>query len=639
MRPLLRYAASGLRPRALVALLLWSIPETLPTAVFGLMVARALDDGFLAGRPWTGAAWLGGLMLAAVLGAIGTRGLYGSLGTTVESFRDRLVRHVIRHALRAAVAGDPDSGAVSRLARQVEIARDAYAGVILAVRGCLVTAVGVTVGLLALDPRLALIILPPFLLGLVAFIATLGFAAKRHWQAAEADERLAERVGQIAAAVPDLAACGGEDHAAALAAEPVARLRAAERALAGAAALRAGCFAVGGWMPLLALLAAAPWLADRGLTAGALTGALLYVLTGLQPALTALVTGLGGSGLRLCVALARILDGDAADEGADPDRRAERLRPDSGEGEGEGEQGDPARRASSAAETAAPARAPAGAAAADPADAPEPALAAQGLTFAYGPHAAPAVADLDLTVHKGDHLAVIGPSGIGKSTLAGLLCGLLRPDAGTVAYGPDRTDAAALTTADLARRRVLIPQEAYVFTGTVRENLRYLRPDATDADLTAAASAVGAAPLVDRLGGLDAAVDPQRLSAGERQLLALARAHCSPAPIAVLDEATCHLDPTAEARAEAAFAARGTLVVIAHRASSAMRARRLLIMDGRTAAAGDHEHLRAVSPLYRKLLAHWGTDHTTEPSARERSAAATGAAPTARASAQIQPAS
>jgi ATP-binding cassette subfamily C protein len=661
--------------------LLWSIPETLPTAVFGFVIARALDDGFLNGRPWTGAAWLAGLLLAAAIGAFGTRGLYACLGATVESFRDRLVRHVICHALQASVAGHPGTGAVSRLARQVEIARDAYAGVILAVRGCLVTAIGVTAGLLALDPQLALIILPPFLLGLLAFIATLGFAAARHRRAAEADERLAERVGQVAAAVPDLAGCGGEDRGAALVAAPIARLAAAERARAGAAALRAACFAIGGWLPLLAVLLAAPWLAERGLTAGALTGALLYVLTGLQPALTALVTGLGGSGLRLTVALSRILGDDRV-----PTSRSE-LKP-APEPVLAGGTAEPASAANAPGASASSVDAAAESTAARPGTMaprfataasestrviapPTAVLIARGLTFAYGPHAASAVADLDLTVHEGDHLAIIGPSGIGKSTLAALLCGLLDPDSGTVTYGPlhessDPEDAAPdrvalarthpmsaapltagitpdpiapkaagpagatpLTAADPARLRVLIPQEAYVFTGTLRANLRYLNPGATDADLAAAVSAVGAAPLVERLGGLDASVDPRRLSAGERQLLALARAYCSPAPIAVLDEATCHLDPAAEARAEAAFAARGTLVVIAHRAGSALRAPRVLILDGRTAAVGDHEHLRSVSPMYRKLLAHWGPQRASEaPAARSRAVPA-----------QIQPAS
>ncbi|HET9141099.1 MAG TPA: ABC transporter ATP-binding protein, partial [Actinophytocola sp.] len=96
------------------------------------------------------------------------------------------------------------------------------------------------------------------------------------------------------------------------------------------------------------------------------------------------------------------------------------------------------------------------------------------------------------------------------------------------------------------------------------------------------------------------------LSAGERQLVALVRAYLSPASLVVLDEATCHLDPVAERRAEEAFADRpGTLIVIAHRISSALRAKRVLVLDGTTAALGDHETLRAVSPLYRDLLGHW----------------------------------
>ncbi|WP_115509855.1 ATP-binding cassette domain-containing protein, partial [Glycomyces dulcitolivorans] len=114
---------------------------------------------------------------------------------------------------------------------------------------------------------------------------------------------------------------------------------------------------------------------------------------------------------------------------------------------------------------------------------------------------------------------------------------------------------------------------------------------------------VGATALVDRLGGLDALVAPRDLSSGERQLLALARAHLSPAPLAILDEATCHLDPAAEERAEQAFAERGTLVVIAHRPSSALRAERVLVLDGGTAALGDRELLQDVSPLFRELLA------------------------------------
>jgi ATP-binding cassette subfamily C protein len=169
--------------------------------------------------------------------------------------------------------------------------------------------------------------------------------------------------------------------------------------------------------------------------------------------------------------------------------------------------------------------------------------------------------------------------------------------------------ATALRVAELAGVRVLIPQEAYVFTGTVHENLTYLRPAARTTEVQRAIAAIGAQALVARLGGLAAVVRPTDLSAGERQVLALVRAYLSPAPLAVLDEATCHLDPATERRAEEAFARRGgTLVVIAHRISSALRARRVLVLDGVTATLGDHESVRAASPLYRELLGHWEAD-------------------------------
>jgi ATP-binding cassette subfamily C protein len=157
---------------------------------------------------------------------------------------------------------------------------------------------------------------------------------------------------------------------------------------------------------------------------------------------------------------------------------------------------------------------------------------------------------------------------------------------------------------------VLIPQEAYVFGGTVRDNLTYLRPDATDAEVTGAVAAVGAEPLLARLGGYAAELAPAELSGGERQVVALVRAYLSPAPVVVLDEATSNLDPTAERRAEEAFAARGgTLIVIAHRLSSALRARRVLVLDGTTATLGDHSTLLATSSLYRQLFGAWdGTD-------------------------------
>jgi ATP-binding cassette subfamily C protein len=158
----------------------------------------------------------------------------------------------------------------------------------------------------------------------------------------------------------------------------------------------------------------------------------------------------------------------------------------------------------------------------------------------------------------------------------------------------------------LARQRVLIPQETYLFAGTVRENLLYLCEDADDAQLDDAVERIGAQGLVSRLGGYDAPLQSSELSAGERQLVTLVRAYLSPAPLIILDEATCYLDPIAEARAEEAFVARpGTLIVIAHRMSSAMRARRILVLDGARAVLGSHAELLSTSPLYRDLVGHW----------------------------------
>ena len=152
-----------------------------------------------------------------------------------------------------------------------------------------------------------------------------------------------------------------------------------------------------------------------------------------------------------------------------------------------------------------------------------------------------------------------------------------------------------------------------MFTGTLAENLGHLRPDPVpEAELLAAAEAVGLLPLFEALGGPTATVDPAALSAGERQLVALTRAYLARAPLALLDEATCHLDPRAEERAERAFAERpgGTLVVVAHRISSARRADRVLVMDGRHTAYGTHDELVRRSASYRALVGSW----TPEPS-------------------------
>ena len=558
MKRELRYAVSSLSARPTVALVAWSLPEALPAAASGFAVANAVDRGFLAGEPVVGLVWLASLLVVSVVGAVGTRMVFRRLGELAEPFRDNLVRRVVGGALRNGADGRPDHGALARFTRQVEIVRDTYAGLVIVVRGFLVTVVGVVVGSLSVAPVIALLILPPFLLGLLAFLAVLGVAAARQRASVLADERLSDAADRVFSGVRDVSACGTEDTAAALVAAPIAEQAAAERALAKVAALRTACFAIGGWLPLLVLLFAGPWLVGNGLTAGAIMGGATYVLFGLQPALQNFVAGVGGSGLRFVITLGRVLA--ASDVPPAPDRDHPPL---------DGH-----------------------------------AVRLRDVTFAYGPHAEPVVKNLDLTIAPGDHLAVVGPSGIGKSTVVSLICGLRRPDHGEVTLGG--TPAADISTAALADIRVLIPQEAYVFTGTLRDNLTYLRPDATTEELDAAVAAIGA-----EFDDYDVEIRPQDMSAGERQLVALVRAYLSASPLVVLDEATCHLDPAAERRAEMAFADRpGTLVVIAHRISSALRADRILVMDGAGATVGDHDTLLRTSPLYLDLLGHWEAGRT-----------------------------
>ncbi|TWD79906.1 ATP-binding cassette subfamily C protein [Kribbella amoyensis] len=553
MRRELRYGAAAVRNRSAVQLTLWSVPEILPTALYGIAVARATDS-FLAGNAGQGIAWLGGLVATACLGSAGSHQVYGRLGELVEPVRDDLVRRVVRGALRTG-----DEASVARVNRQVEIVRDTFAGLVLVIRNFAVTLVGVLAGLLSLAPVIAAFVVPPFLLGFAASLAVLGLAADRVRASLRADEELATAATMTFGGVRDITATGAEEFSERLVARPIEAQATAERELAKIAALRTLCFAVGGWAPLLILLAVGPWLLGRGVTTGTLLGGLTYVLIGLQPALSTIMSALGDSGLRYVVTLGRILDTDLPDEA----KRAPTNRRRSGYE-----------------------------------------VQLRGLTFAYGPGAEPVLDRLDLTVAEGEHLAVVGPSGIGKSTLAGLVCGLLRPTSGRVLLGG--AAPADLTTDVLADTRVLIPQEAYVFTGTVLDNLVYLLPDATVGEVESAVRAVGIERLVDRLGGLRAEVKPDELSAGERQQLALVRAYLSPAPLVVLDEATCFLDPEAERRAEEAFAARGgTLIVIAHRISSALRARQVLVLDGNQATLGTHPTLQHTSPLYRELLGHW----------------------------------
>ncbi|MEV7085982.1 ABC transporter ATP-binding protein [Streptomyces sp. NPDC093085] len=632
------------RKGVLVRLAGWSVLESAGTFLGGYCLARGLDQGFLAGRTGTGLGWLAVAGVAILLGGPVVRGVFAQLASLVEPLRDGLVRRAVGRSLEAAVAGPArvDGTAVSRLTHQTEIVRDSFAGLVLTARSFVFTAVGALAGLLALAPEFLLIVVPPLALGLGLFLATLVPMAGAQRAFLDLDEAVADRAGALGAGLRDITACGTRAAEAERTERLIEAAARASRVLARWAAFRTLALGVAGQVPVFLLLAATPWLVGRGVTAGALMGALAYLVQSLLPALHTLMTALGAAGTRLLVVLDRFV--------ADPDPD---TRPNAGTGTGtegpgaprisDGARGGGDARdagdvrgagvraggpgAATPAPGAAPGAAPGGAprpvplprrtppapSASPPRPAPPaPAAEVRGVTVAYGPGAPPVLDGLDLTVGAGEHLAVVGPSGIGKSTLAGVVAGMLTPGRGAVALSG--VPVAGRGARELAALRVLVPQEAYVFTGTVRENLRQARPDVSPYALVRAVEALGADALVGRLGGLDATVRPGGLSQGERQLLALCRAYVSAAPLLILDEATCHLDPAAEARAEEALAARpGALVVVAHRLSSARRADRVLVLDGTRPECGTHEELLSRSALYRDLTGHWATDGAAGP--------------------------
>nr|WP_086787273.1 ABC transporter ATP-binding protein [Streptomyces caniscabiei] len=610
------------RRRQFVRLAGWSLVQAVPALLSGLFVARAVDDGFLADRVPEGLGWLGLLAVATLIGAWGTRQTTLRLADVVEPFRDDLVALVTTGTLRrSARLGRPsDTAGVARLTEQVEIARESYGAVVMFVQTFGVTAVSVLFGLTALDPALLLFVVPPLAVGLALFLAALRAMAARQRAVVLADEAIAEQAGTVADALRDVTACGAEHVVRARVDARIDTAAGAARALARLTALRTAALGIGGWLPFVLILAGAPWLLRGGVTTGAILGALTYLSQSLQPALQNFVRGVGGSGLWLLVTTARILETTTAGRTrttAEAGAAAEDDRTgDDGDPDGGPEDGRPVYDAT----------VQDGTRVRDGTTLRDGAVELRGVTFGYARSAEPVVRDLDLTLAPGTHLAVVGPSGAGKSTLAALIAGVLEPQTGQVRLGgsPVRSPTPNLDpTPDphrLARSRVLIPQEAYVFTGTLRENLTYLHPTATPADLDAAVDAIGAAPLTERLGGYDATVDPALLSAGERQLIALVRAVLPPARLVLLDEATCHLDPAAEAVAERAFAARpATLIVCAHRISSALRADLVLVLDGPRHHLGTHDHLMVDCALYRDLIGHWDpmaptrTDVTGEP--------------------------
>ena len=591
------------RPRDTAWLVAWSTVQALPSLAAGWVVAKATGD-FLAGRAEVraGLAWLGVFGLTALAGGLASRQTFLRVAALVEPLRDDLVHIIVTGALRQATleSGPPDTGAVARITHQAEIVRDCFAGLLAVGLTFAFMVVSALAGLATLVPAVLPFAVVPMAVSLLLFCCLLPSLTARQRRSVLGEEAMAESAAAALAGLRDVIACGAEDQVAAELAGRVTAQADALRALARINMVRTLCLAVGGWLPLILVLAQAPSLLRHGVAPATIIGAVTYIGGILQSALYMLTRGVGGSGIRLAITLQRIVEAS----GCPLDLPAE--TPSGARTVGASAVGAGAVGAEVSGAEVSGARV-SGARVSGPAGAGVSRASLRSVSFAYGPHAEPVLRGLDLDVLDGDHLAVVGPSGIGKSTLAGLIAGLLQPTAGEVRLAG--VPLADIPVAGLPACRVLIPQEAYVFAGTLGENLRYLAPAAPAAQLDASVDAVGVRDVVKRLGGYGAELTPATLSAGECQLIALVRAHLSPARLVILDEATCHLDPAAAARAEDAFAGRpGALIVIAHRISSALRARRVLVLDGTRAAIGDHASLLTSSPLYRDLVGQWGAD-------------------------------
>lgn len=538
-------------PRRLIRVAAWSAVECLPALVSGVAVAHAVD-ALTAGRPSAATLWLGAIAAAMVVGAAATRRLYAAMSPLVEDLRDGLMTATVRGTLaECARTGRPGAATVTQTIEQVDQVRNLVSAVLRSFRSTVVPLASACVGLLLLDHRLGLAVIIPLAAALALQSLLVPRTVRRQRLAALAQEAFGADTAAVLADLPALRGLGADTWGRERLLSGADAVAAAELRVVRTTALRQAVIALGAHVPLLSvLLVSLPLLRDGSLSAGAVVGATTYVLTVLAPAVSSFVAVSGGWVVELVVLLDRL-----ALVAGRPGPESHSARTPSQPTQGY-------------------------------------AVELRDVTFAYRPESRPVLTGLDLRVRRGEHVAVLGASGTGKSTLARLLAGLEAPTSGTV---------------HAAEGLCFVPQEAYVFAGTLRENLLHLDPTVAEARLREALAVFGLDDLADRLGGLDGEIrsHDERLTAADRQRVVLARAWLSPAAVVVLDEATSLLPLSDDEAVEAAFTVDGrTLVTIAHRVDVAGRAGTVVFFDGADVHTGRHAELLDTHPAYRDLHRH-----------------------------------
>lgn len=546
--------------RGTALLLLGSLLQAVPAAAAGWLIATALDDGFLVDRPEEGAIRLGILAGLCLVGAAGGWCCAVATDRMLDPVRDELAGAMVRGVLRRGSADPtaiiPATEGPDAISRHLDEVHDSARVLIGPGRAAVVTAGAAIGGLAVLDDKLAMV--AGATLGGAVLLGGLGAALRFRGTARlmTIHERSSTAMARVVQGQRDLVAGRATRTARAELDELIEAERSAESRAAAPAAVGTALVSAAAAVPLLAVLAALPdRAATEALTSGELVGVVACAALISGPALRMLPRALGAATTRLTVSLRRIAAiaetgpvawgpqvglYDAVLRGLD--------------------------------------------------------LTVYNVAYRYGNADEPVFDGFRLTVPHGEHLAVVGGTGSGRSTLAALLTGVLRPQRGAVSLG--RIDVTRVRAGSLHTLLTLVPQHPYVFRGTLRENLAYLRPSVRDRELVTAAEALGACDLLKN--GLDAPADG--LGPAQRQLLTLLRAYVSGAAVVVLDQATSRLDPALEARVENAFRERGgTLVVVAYRLDSAIRADRVLLLDGPRSAVGEHTDLLEAFESYRRL--------------------------------------